>query len=177
MSHWAALLFPHLLCVLRRGYLSMLPRLTSALLCKHMPNTESTAMDHLDRKRQGLNSNKLSVASSTMPTTTLPTTYEDDPTALSDSPDSDTIVYTSLFHTADFDLTGRFPVQSVGARNIYHLVSCCNGYIHVEHQNSRPPIRKSEPMRPHISTGPNMGRSPPSFVLIMKPLPTEKNSY
>ena len=124
-----------LLRALRKGYLSTLPRLTSALLCKHTPNTEATAMGHLDRKRQGLDSTTSPVASS-KPLTTI-TTYEDDINDLSDLADTDTTVYTKLFHTADFDLTGRFPVPSAGARNIYHLVSCFNGYIHVEPQNSR----------------------------------------
>ena len=93
-------------------------------------------MGHLDRKRQGLDSTTAPVALSPKPITTL-TTYGDDINDLSDSPDTDPTVYTKLFHTADFDLTGRFPVPSAGARNIYQLVSCFNGYIHVEPQNSR----------------------------------------
>ena len=92
-------------------------------------------MGHLDRKRQGLDSTTSPAASSKQLTTI--TTYEDDINDLSDLADTDTTVYTKLFHTADFDLIGRFPVPSAGARNIYHLVSCFNGYIHVEPQNSR----------------------------------------
>jgi hypothetical protein len=125
-----------LLRALRKGYLSTLPRLTSALLCKHMPNTEATAMGHLDRKRQGLDSTKAPTAPSPPPVTPFPT-YEDDINDLSDSPDTDPIVYTKLFNTADFDLTARFPVPSAGARHTYQLVSCFKGYIHVDSLNSR----------------------------------------
>ena len=41
---------------LRKAYLSSLPRFASALLCKHPPNSVATAMGHLDRRRQGLDS-------------------------------------------------------------------------------------------------------------------------
>jgi len=45
-----------LLRALRKGYLSTLTRFTSALFSKHKPNTVATAMGHLDRRRQGLDS-------------------------------------------------------------------------------------------------------------------------
>ena len=129
-----------LLRALRKGYLSTLPRLTSALLCKHSPNTEATAMGHLDRTRQGLDSTTAPTAPPQQPITS-PTTYEDDIHNLSDSSDAimdtDPTVYTKLFHTADFDLSGRFPVPSAGARYTYHLVTCFNGNIHVEPMSSR----------------------------------------
>ncbi len=41
---------------IRKGYLSTIPRLTSALFGKHTPNSVASAMGHLDRRRQGLDS-------------------------------------------------------------------------------------------------------------------------
>ena len=41
---------------IRKGYLSTIPRLTPALFGKHTPNSVATAMGHLDRRRQGLDS-------------------------------------------------------------------------------------------------------------------------
>ena len=99
-------------------------------------------MGHLDRKRKGLDSTTAQIAAPPKPVITRsPTTYEDDIAAIPDSPDAtmdtDPTVYTKLFHTADFDATGRFPVPSAGARNTYQLVSCFNGNIHVEPMTSR----------------------------------------
>ena len=136
-----------LLRALRKGYLSSLPRFTSALLCKHPPNSLATAMGHLDRRRQGLDSTTPVIAvppPPTPPTTddsSPPETYEDDIKNISELPgsviDNDPTIYTKLFDTADFDATGRYPVPSAGARHIYHLVSCFNGNIHVETMQSR----------------------------------------
>ena len=127
---------------LRKGYLSTLPRLTSALLRKHMPNSVATAIGHLDRHRQGLDSTTPAPVSTSSPSITAnPITYDDDIHNISASPDvpidADTIVYTKLFDTADFDATGRFPVPSAGIKYAYHLVSCFNGNIHVEPMPSR----------------------------------------
>ena len=41
---------------IRKGYLSTIPRFTSALLLKHRPNSVATAIGHLDRRRQGIDS-------------------------------------------------------------------------------------------------------------------------
>ena len=82
---------------LRKGYLSTLPRLTSALLCKHMPHTEATAMGHLDRKRQGLDSTTALAAPSPSPVTQI-TTYDDDIHDLFDSPDRSHRLYKALQH-------------------------------------------------------------------------------
>ena len=43
---------------IRKGYLSTIPRLTSAFFSKHTPNSVASAMGHLDRRRQGLDSTK-----------------------------------------------------------------------------------------------------------------------
>eukprot|EP01036_Dinobryon_divergens_P033664 gene33664-biopygen26658 len=91
-----------------------------------MPNTEASAMGHLNRKRQGLDSTKAPATPTPSPVTQI-TTYDDDIQDLFDSPDTDPIVYTKLFNTADFDLTARFPVPSAGARHTYQLVSCFKG--------------------------------------------------
>ena len=62
---------------LRNGYLSTIPRLTSALVCRYKPNPEATAMGHLDRQRQGLDSTStLPVVSP--PSVDSPVTYDDD---------------------------------------------------------------------------------------------------
>ena len=143
---------------LRKGYLSTIPRLTSALFCKYKPNPEATAMGHLDRHRQGLDSTSilpvasptsvsvdspmptLPVASPTSVSVDSPITYEDDINALSDSPaamDTDSTIYVKIFHTADFDLAARFPIPSAGYKYIYQLVSCYKGNIHVETMPSR----------------------------------------
>ncbi len=46
------------------------------------------------------------------------------------------IVYTRLYTTADFDATGRFPVSSAGTKYAYQILSCFNGNIHVEPMTS-----------------------------------------
>ena len=123
-----------LLHALRKGYLATLPRLTSALVCKYHPHSIATAVGHLDRRRQGLDSTEITSPLSTE-------TKEEDISPISNLPDAtiatDPNVYTQLYHTADFDATGRFPVPSTGAKYIYHLVSCFNGNIHVEPMQSR----------------------------------------
>ena len=131
-----------LLRALRLGYLSTMPRFTSALLCKHRPNSLASAIGHLDRRRQGLDSTSSPPVVPIVPITiNSPETYEEDITIMSDSPavlhDPDPIVYTKLFSTADFDASGRYPIPSAGAKYIYHLVSCFNGNIHVELLQSR----------------------------------------
>ncbi len=126
-----------LLRAVRRGYLSTMPRLTSELLCKHPSNTVATAMGHLDRTRQGLDSTKSVPASPAQPVDT----YDTDIAAIPDKTgiiiDNDQNVYTMLIATADFDSTSRFPVPSAGEKYIYHLVSCFNDNIHVEPMQSR----------------------------------------
>ena len=126
-----------LLRAVRKGYLSTMPRLTSELLCKHPSNTVATAMGHLDRTRQGLDSTKSVLALPAQPLDT----YDTDIASLPDKPgkiiDNDKNVYTMLIATADFDSTSRFPVPSAGEKYIYHLVSCFNGNIHVEPMQSR----------------------------------------
>ena len=131
-----------LLRALRLGYLSTMPRFTSALLCKHRPNSLASAIGHLDRRRQGLDSTSSPPVVPIVPITiNSPETYEEDITIMSDSPavlhDPDPIVYTKLLSTADFDASGRYPIPSAGAKYIYHLVSCFNGNIHVELLQSR----------------------------------------
>ena len=45
-----------LLRTLRKGYFATIPRFTSALLYKHKPNSVASALGHLDRRRQGIDS-------------------------------------------------------------------------------------------------------------------------
>ena len=130
-----------LLRAIRKGYLSTLPRLTSALVCKHLPNAVATALGHLDRRRQGLDSTTAVPNDPPLAPLTSPETYEDDINNIPDSPDAtidtDPTVYTKLFRTADFYASGRVPVPSLGAKYAYHLLSCFNGNIHVEPMQSR----------------------------------------
>jgi len=101
-----------LLRAIRKGYLLTLPRLTSALVCKHLPNAGATALSHLDRRRQGLDSTTAvhnDSPSSSSPPLPSPETYEDDISNIAESPDA------KLFRTADFDASGRVPVPSLGA--------------------------------------------------------------
>jgi hypothetical protein len=131
-----------LLHALRKGYFATIPRFTSVLLCKHKPNSVASALGHLDRRRQGIDSTTPApaVVSSPSPVVTS-TTYEDDIINISDAPDttidSDPTIYVKLYSTADFDASGRFPVPSAGSKYAYHLVSCFNGNIHVETMQSR----------------------------------------
>jgi hypothetical protein len=72
---------------LRKGYLSSLPRFTSALLCKHPPNSVATAMvGHLDRRRQGLDFTAPVPVVPTLAVTISPETYEDDIANISELP-------------------------------------------------------------------------------------------
>ena len=86
---------------LRKGYLSTLPQLTSALICNHIPNTEANAMGHLDRKRQGLDSTTAPVAPSPphIPTSTKMRTilmpYQTHPTQILPSTKSSSTLPTS----------------------------------------------------------------------------------
>jgi len=146
-----------LLRALRKGYLSTLSRFTSALFSKHRPNTVATAMGHLDRRRQGLDSTSpapvvaqsspapVGIPPNPVPPAVIPQpipcTY-DEAVYFSDALDdevlaTDPTVYTRLYTTADFDATGRFPVPSAGSKHAYQLVSCFNGNIHVEPMPSR----------------------------------------
>jgi hypothetical protein len=99
---------------LRKGYLSTIPRFTSALLCKYPPNPVATAMGHLDRHRQGMDSTTPAVLAVPSTLVESPQTYEDDIKNISDIPgtilDNDPTIYVKLFHTADFDASGRYPV-------------------------------------------------------------------
>ena len=139
-----------LLRALRKGYLSTLSRFTSALFSKHKPNTVATAMGHLDRRRQGLDSTfptpvvvPLTPAPAAIPQPTPKDPSPSDKCNIFNEFDDevlamDSIVYTRLFTTADFDTTGRFPVSSAGSKYAYQLlVSCFNGNIHVEPMTSR----------------------------------------
>ena len=125
---------------LRKGYISTIPRLTSALVSKHKPNPEATAKGHLNRRHQGLDSTAtVPAAVATKPAPVIASdesTYDDDIKNLPDDAtanvDDDPTVYVKLFTTADFDATSRFPVPSSGSRYSYHFVSCYNGNIHVE---------------------------------------------
>ena len=122
------------------GYLSTIPRLTSALVSKHKPNPEATAKGHLDRRRQGIDSTITVPVVPTKPVTTVTAidepSYDDDIQNIPDEAtvpiDDDHTVYVKLFNTADFDSSSRFPIPSSGSRYSYHLVSCYNGNIHVE---------------------------------------------
>ena len=141
-----------LLRALRKGYLSTLTRFTSALFSKHKPHTVATAMGHLDRRRQGLDSTSPPLPVIVPPTTPAPAVipkpilsdsspYEESTEILNALDDEilamDSNVYTRLYTTADFDATGRFPVSSAGSKYAYQLVSCFNGNIHVEPMTSR----------------------------------------
>ena len=143
-----------LLRALRKGYLSTLARFTSTLFSKHKPNTVATAMGHLDRRRQGLDSTSpVPVIAPSPVAVPLPPASSDIPPPGSSPYDAytdmlnaidddemlgmDLTVYTRLYTTADFDATGRFPVTSSGSKYAYQLVSCFNGSIHVEPMTSR----------------------------------------
>eukprot|EP01036_Dinobryon_divergens_P037517 gene37517-biopygen29706 len=126
------------------GYLSTIPRLTSALVSKYKPNPEATAKGHLDRRRQGIDSTITVPVVPPKPTTVTAideTSYDDDILNIPDEAtaiiDDDRTVYVKLFTTADFDSSSRFPIPSSGSRYSYHLVSCYNGNIHVEIMQSR----------------------------------------
>jgi len=129
---------------IRMGYLSTIPRLTSALVSKHKPNPEATAKGHLDRRRQGIDSTTFVPVVPPKPATVTAideTSYDNDIQNIPDEApitiDDDHTVYVKLFSTADFDSSSRFPVPSSGSRYSYHLVSCYNGNIHVETMPSR----------------------------------------
>ena len=78
-----------LLRAIRKGYLLTLPRLTSALVCKHLPNTVATALGHLDRRRQGLDSTTaVPNDPPSSPPLPSPETYEDDIRNIPESPDA-----------------------------------------------------------------------------------------
>jgi hypothetical protein len=130
-----------LLRALRKGYFATIPRFTSALLCKYKPNSVASALGHLDRRRQGIDSTTPAPAVVSSPSPVVnSTTYDDDIINISDAPDttidSDPTIYVKLYSTADFDASGRFPVPS-DFKYAYHLVSCFNGNIHVETMQSR----------------------------------------
>lgn len=136
-----------LLRALRRQWLGTIPRLTAALVHKHRPNSIATALGHLDQTRQGLHSTA-TINSYTPPSKEPPlqdhpdTNSSDNPDAADFTPDepydaSDTpLVFCKLMNVADFDSTGRFPVQSIN-KNEYMLVSYFKGSIHVEPMPSR----------------------------------------
>jgi hypothetical protein len=79
-----------LLRTLRKGYFAKIPRFTSALLCKHKPNSVASALGHLDRRRQGIVDSTIpapAVVSSPSPVVNS-TTYDDDIINISDAPDT-----------------------------------------------------------------------------------------
>ena len=75
------------------------------------------------------------------------------------------IVYTRLYTTADFDATGRFPVSSAGTKYAYQILSCFNGNIHVEPMTSLT----------SASYSPAMVMRRPLFVSTLKHRPTLKS--
>lgn len=105
-----------------RGYLSMLPGVTSSSVRSHPVNAIATAQGHLDRTRQGLRSTKrtLSLSTTDVP---LPIDVE--------SPDislrySDPKIYTRSFApgTIHADATAPFPVKSVSGNefiNVFYI--------------------------------------------------------
>ena len=78
-----------LLRTLRKGYFAKIPRFTSALLCKHKTNSVASALGHLDRRRQGIDSTTTAPAVVSSPSSVVnPTTYDDDIINISDAPDT-----------------------------------------------------------------------------------------
>ena len=132
-----------LLRALHKGYYATIPRFTSALLCKHKTNSVASALGHLDRRRQSIDSTTPAPAVVSSPSPVVnSTTYDDVIINISDAPDtiidSDPTIYVKSYSTtADFDASGRFPVPSAGSKYSYYLVSCFYGNIHVETMQSR----------------------------------------
>ena len=121
-------------------------------------------MGHLDRRRQGLDSTSPTpvVVPLTPAPAAIPQSIPNDSSpydkcidVFTDVDDEvlamDSIVYTRLFTTADFDATGRFPVPSAGSKYAYQLVSCFNGNIRLV-----PRPRTLLPTTILSSTGPAM---------------------
>ena len=169
-----------LLRALRKGCLSTLTRFTSALFSKkHKHNTVATAMSHLDRHRQGLDSVSSSACHCPADDTSCARCHPQAHTqrlfslcrlhryinALDDEILAmDSNVYTRLYTIADFDPTGRFPVSSAGSIYAYQLVSCFNGNIHVEQMTFVPWPPTLLPMRALSSTGPALVTCRPLFA-------------
>ena len=121
-----------MLRALRRGWLSNFPRLTGKMLAANPPAFEATAMGHLDRIRQGINSTK--AQSSTTPQL-ADVDYEDE----ADPEAEDREVFFKIVPASDVlhsDATGRMPVQSKRG-TLYILVSCYNNYVHLEPMTAR----------------------------------------
>ena len=127
------------------GFVS-LPGLTPALARKYAPNLIATAKEHLDRKRQGLNSTKPS---------TVPSNNHNISSGDSDSdwfnappqanpPVSHQLPASVFFQTIDtsdrchVDLTAKFPVTSLrGNQYVMVFYHESDNYIHVEALASR----------------------------------------
>ena len=117
--------------VIRAGYLSSWPRLTTNIVLAHPPHTIATAKCHLNQLRQGLDSTKTDAV--------CPTTDNDDSPELPLTAESANHTYVKMVrppHTVSSDLTGKFPVQADSGAQ-YILISEMDGYIHAEPLASR----------------------------------------
>jgi len=134
---------------LRRNWLDTIPRLTAALVSANRPTSIATALGHLDQKRQGIDSTRITRSSSpgdSSPPAPTSLDLDLDQTDPLDPHDPDGVdpyvpaqpppLFCKLFTTADIDASGRFPVPS-SRRNEYMLLSYFKGYVHVEPLPSR----------------------------------------
>ena len=134
---------------LRRNWLDTIPRLTATLVSANRPNSIATALGHLDQKRQGIDSTRVTRSSSPVDSSpqSSPSLNPDfDQTDPLDPHDPDGVdpydpaqpppLFCKLLTTADIDASGRFPVPS-SRRNEYMLLSYFKGYVHVEPLPSR----------------------------------------
>jgi len=105
----------------QRGYLRSFPRITAKMIRANPPNSIATALGHLDRQRQGINSTKPSTP--LPPVSNVPFSSSFSPQSIGESTTDDEVhgssddntVYTMLVKTDEVnssDLTGRFPVTS-----------------------------------------------------------------
>ena len=129
----------------QRGYLRTFPRITAKMIRANPPNSTATALGHLDRQRQGINSTKPSTPRP--PVSSVPFAIHTSPQSADESaPDDDAhcesddnTVYTMLVKTDEInssDLTGRFPVTSRRGTAYLH-VSTWRGYVHIEPQRTK----------------------------------------
>jgi hypothetical protein len=135
-----------------KGFLRTWSRLTSNMVSKHPPHTISTAKEHLNQGRKGLNSTKEFIL-----VDSDDSVDEDDSPELSPGKMYVTTIYHS--HTTSSDLTGRFPVVSqTGSQNI--LVTVMDGYIHPEPMASRSSAEYLKAYKNTVEFFRNLGHKP-----------------